>query len=74
MWFAVGFVNELCKEAVKMPRLPIVSWIENAAAVLTGGWGAFPDRRRPLVVVGKPPTIMRRKSRRPWNCSGLMVA
>ena len=23
-----------------MARLPIVSWIENAAAVLTGGWGA----------------------------------
>jgi len=23
-----------------MPRLPIVSWIGNAAAVLTGGWGA----------------------------------
>lgn len=23
-----------------MARLPIVSWIENAAVVLTGGWGA----------------------------------
>ena len=23
-----------------MARLPIVSWIENAAAVLTGAWGA----------------------------------
>lgn len=40
MWFAVGFVNELCKEVTKMPRLPIVSWIGNAAAVLTGGRGA----------------------------------
>jgi flagellar motility protein MotE (MotC chaperone) len=27
-----------------MARLPIVSWIGNAAAVLTGGWGAISRR------------------------------
>ena len=81
-----------------MAKLPIVSWIGNAAAVLVGGWGAvsrqaqvagcsrqtaydhaekvelavhdavgggpFRDRRRPSGAVGRPPTIMRRKSRR----------
>ena len=49
MWFAVGVLSTqqpCARRFTKMARLPIGSWIGNAAAVLTGAWGAVPHQAK----------------------------